>query len=261
MDFAMSHLMDPAPFRGVCHAPSRVRDARDSTVPMAFFGFGKKQLPDVVQAGDPVLHKPAEEVKRENIGSSLIEKTINDMVDVMRAGPGVGLAAPQIGVPLQIIVLEDTKELMSYTSPEECEAQQRSPFDLLVIINPKIEKKEGRGTAYFFEGCLSVEGYRALVERHSEVEVTGLGRDGRPLHLTAKGWKARILQHEYDHLQGTLYVDKMVKRTFRTTENLRLPLPSGCPRPGDRSRASFHCLLTLQMMRDATQTWSRTISM
>lgn len=231
MDCAMPHLMDTAPFRGVCQAPSwRVRDT--SVVPMAFFGFGKNKLPDVVQAGDPVLHEPAEEVKKQDIGSARIEKTINDMVDVMRAGPGVGLAAPQIGVPLQIIVLEDTKELMSYTSPEECEAQQRAPFDLMVIINPKLEKKESGGTAFFFEGCLSVAGHRALVERHLEVEVTGLGRDGQPVRFTAKGWKARILQHEYDHLQGLLYVDQMVKRTFRTTDNLRLPLPSGCPRPG-----------------------------
>lgn len=78
----------------------------------------------------------------------------------------------------------------------------------------------------------SVEGYRALVERHLEVEVTGLGRDGQPMKVTATGWKARILQHECDHLAGTLYVDKMVERTFRTTKNLRLPLPAGCPRPG-----------------------------
>lgn len=225
--------MDTAPFRGVCQAPSfRVRDARDASVPMAFFGFGKNKLPEIVQAGDPVLHEPAEEVKKEDIGSARIEKTINDMVDVMRAGPGVGLAAPQIGVPLQIIVLEDTKELMSYTSSEECEAQQRVPFDLMVIINPRLEKKESGGTAFFFEGCLSVGGHRALVQRHLEVEVTGLGRDGQPVRFTATGWKARILQHEYDHLQGLLYVDQMVKRTFRTIDNLRLPLPSGCPRPG-----------------------------
>ena len=75
-------------------------------------------------------------------------------------------------------------------------------------------------------------GHRALVERSLEVEVTGLARDGQPLRFTATGWKARILQHEYDHLLGLLYVDQMVKRTFRTTDNLRLPLPSGCPTPG-----------------------------
>lgn len=83
-----------------------------------------------------------------------------------------------------------------------------------------------------FSFGFSVVGHRALVQRHLEVEVSGLGRDGQPLRFTATGWKARILQHEYDHLQGLLYVDQMVKRTFRTTDNLRLPLPSGCPKPG-----------------------------
>lgn len=95
--------------------------------------------------------------------------------------------------------------------------------------------KQSYGSSHDFFFVLigsSVAGHRALVERHLEVEVTGLGRDGQPLHFTAKGWKARILQHEYDHLQGLLYVDRMVKRTFRSTDNLRLPLPSGCPRPG-----------------------------
>jgi peptide deformylase len=186
----------------------------------------------LLQAGDPVLHEPAEEVKKEDIGSVHIEKTINDMVATMRNAPGVGLAAPQIGVPLQIIVLEDTTELMSYTSVEECEAQYRYPFDLLVIINPRLTKKTNSGSAFFFEGCLSVEGYRALVERYFEVEVSGLGRDGQPITVAAKGWKARILQHECDHLQGILYVDRMVPRSFRTTQNLRLPLPAGCPKPG-----------------------------
>ncbi|KAH9570786.1 hypothetical protein CY35_02G059700 [Sphagnum magellanicum] len=156
-------------------------------------------------AGDPVLHEPAEEVKKEDIGSVHIEKTINDMVATMRNAPGVGLAAPQIGVPLQ------------------------------VIINPKLTKKANSGSAFFFEGCLSVEGYRALVERYFEVEVSGLGRDGQPITVTAKGWKARILQHECDHLQGILYVDRMAPRSFRTTQNLRLPLPAGCPKPGSTS--------------------------
>jgi hypothetical protein len=81
-------------------------------------------------------------------------------------------------------------------------------------------------------GMGSVEGYRALVERYFEVEVSGLGRDGQPITVTAKGWKARILQHECDHLQGILYVDRMVPRSFRTTQNLRLPLPAGCHKPG-----------------------------
>ncbi|XP_040365898.1 peptide deformylase 1A, chloroplastic-like [Rosa chinensis] len=75
------------------------------------------------------------------------------MVKVMRKAPGVGLAAPQIGVPLRIIVLEDTKEYISYAPKDEIKVQERRPFDLLVIINPKLQKKSNR-TAVFFEGCL-----------------------------------------------------------------------------------------------------------
>ena len=71
-----------------------------------------------------------------------------------------------------------------------------------------------------------------MVERYLDVEVTGLDRDGRPIKVDASGWQARILQHECDHLDGTLYVDKMVPRTFRTVENLDLPLAIGCPKLG-----------------------------
>ncbi|GLJ05555.1 hypothetical protein SUGI_0020160 [Cryptomeria japonica] len=218
------------------HRNIETQDKRMTSVPLAggFFGFGKKkasQLPEIVQAGDPVLHEPTGEVLPEEIGTERIQKIIDDMVAVMRAAPGVGIAAPQIGVPLQIIALEDTKEYISYAPKEEVEAQQRNSFDLLIIINPKL-KPIGNKTANFFEGCLSVNGFRALVERHLKVEVTGLGRDGLPIKVNAIGWQARILQHECDHLAGLLYVDRMIPRTFRTVENLRLPLATGCPKPG-----------------------------
>ncbi|KAE8705106.1 Peptide deformylase 1A [Hibiscus syriacus] len=201
-----------------------------------FLGLGDKNkmsLPEIVKAGDPVLHEPAREVDPNEIGSERIQKIIADMVRVMRMAPGVGLAAPQIGIPLRIIVLEDTAEYISYAPKEEIRAQDRRPFDLLVIVNPKLKKKSDR-SALFFEGCLSVDGFRAVVERHLDVEVTGLGRDGQPIKVDASGWQARILQHECDHLDGTLYVDKMVPRTFRTVENLDLPLAEGCPKLGAR---------------------------
>ncbi|EPS65471.1 hypothetical protein M569_09306, partial [Genlisea aurea] len=193
----------------------------------------KSPLPEIVKAGDPVLHEPAEDVPPEDVGSEKIQKIIDDMVVVMRKGPGVGLAAPQIGIPLKIIVLEDTKEYISYVSKQEAKEQDRQPFDLLVVVNPKLEKK-GNKTALFFEGCLSVDGYRAVVERHLEVRVTGLDRNGEPVAVDASGWQARIFQHECDHIDGTLYVDRMVPRTFRTVENIDLPLFTGCPKLGPR---------------------------
>ncbi|KAK8938028.1 hypothetical protein KSP40_PGU020945 [Platanthera guangdongensis] len=132
-----------------------------------FSGLGgkKEALPDIVKAGDPVLHEPAGEVPLEDIGSDKIQKIIDDMIGVMRKAPGVGLAAPQIGIPLRIIVLEDTKEYISYAPKDETEAQDRHPFDLLVIINPKLEKK-GSKRALFFEGCLRYEGTVFLLITH-----------------------------------------------------------------------------------------------
>ncbi|KAK4267527.1 hypothetical protein QN277_024296 [Acacia crassicarpa] len=201
-----------------------------------FLGLGdnkKLSLPDIVKAGDPVLHEPAQEVNPDEIRSERIQKIIDDMIKVMRKAPGVGLAAPQIGIPLRIIVLEDTTEYISYAPKEEIKAQDRRPFDLLVILNPKLEKRSNK-TALFFEGCLSVDGFRAVVERYLDVEVTGLDRNGEAIKINASGWQARILQHECDHLDGTVYVDKMVPRTFRTVENLDLPLAQGCPKLGPR---------------------------
>ncbi|MCL7052301.1 hypothetical protein MKW94_019529, partial [Papaver nudicaule] len=97
-------------------------------------------------------------------------------------------------VGMQIIVLEDTKEYISYV-PNSLSKQ--------VILNPKLEKK-------------------CTVEHHLEVVVTGLGRDGKPIKVEASCWQARILQHECDHLDGTMYVDRMAPKTFRTVENLEL---------------------------------------
>ncbi|KQK08300.1 peptide deformylase 1A, chloroplastic [Brachypodium distachyon] len=189
--------------------------------------------PGTVKAGDPVLHEPAQYVAPEDVPSEKVQSVIDQMIAVMRKAPGVGLAAPQIGVPLKIIVLEDTQEYISYAPKKDIDAQDRRPFDLLVIINPKL-KKTSKRTALFYEGCLSVDGYRAVVERHLDVEVSGLDRNGCPVKVEASGWQARILQHECDHLEGTLYVDKMVPRTFRVVDNLDLPLATGCPPLGAR---------------------------
>ncbi|KAK9101960.1 hypothetical protein Sjap_019214 [Stephania japonica] len=134
------------------HCPSSDLSARAGW----FLGFGgekKSMVTEIVKAGDPVLHEPARDVAVDEIGSERIEKIIEDMIRVMRNAPGVGLAAPQIGVPLKIIVLEDTKEYISYQPRKEIEAQDRRAFDLLVILNPKLQKKNNK-TALFFEGCL-----------------------------------------------------------------------------------------------------------
>jgi peptide deformylase len=150
--------------------------------------------------------------------SPRIQDLIELMRDTMRDAPGVGLAAPQIGLPLQMAVIEDRAELMQTVSAEALEERDRRPVPFHVIINPSITL-EGEPVD-FFEGCLSVAGFAAIVPRAPRVRVECLNERGEPVSITAKGWYARILQHEIDHLWGTLYIDRMRSRTFTTMDNL-----------------------------------------
>jgi peptide deformylase len=170
-------------------------------------------LPSIVHAGDPVLRHRASPVTPDLLGTAKLLKLVETMTEVMRQAPGVGLAAPQIGVGLALIVLEDADALMARLTPEDRAARGRTPFPLTVIANPVLAV-HGEAKATFFEGCLSVPGYMALVERALEVEVTGTDERGAPVSWRVSGWPARILQHEVDHLAGTLYVDRMIARTF-----------------------------------------------
>lgn len=176
------------------------------------------ELPAIVQAGHPILRAAAAPVRNDQLGTSHLRSLVSTMVAVMRAAPGVGLAAPQIGVDLRVIVLEDRKDLMERLPPEDCDARGRVPFPLTAICNPVLTVRPvGEGTpphAMFFEGCLSVTGYMALVARHFAVEVTGVDPEGAPVRLDVTGWPARILQHEVDHLNGILYVDRMITRSL-----------------------------------------------
>ena len=174
-------------------------------------------LPPVVQAGHPVLRATAERVDPARLGSEELRALVRTMVEVMRAAPGVGLAAPQIGVPLQVIVLEDAEALMTRLTPAERAARGRVPYPLQVLVNPKLTPV-GDERATFFEGCLSVKGYMALVERALEVEIEALNERGEEVSFRVSGWPARILQHEVDHLRGTLYVDRMLTRTLCCNE-------------------------------------------
>jgi peptide deformylase len=127
-----------------------------------------------------------------------LQTLIDDMVETMRAAPGVGLAAPQINVPLRVIVVE-------FAESEEDEDQEVTP-ELYVCVNPKItltSTEEVVGT----EGCLSIPGIVGDVSRPTDVTVKGFNRHGQPMKLKASGWLARIFQHEVDHLNGVLFVD------------------------------------------------------
>ena len=173
----------------------------------------------IVQTGDPVLRQIARPLSVDEIRSDATRRLIEEMRETMRAAPGVGLAAPQIGESIQLAVIEDRIDYTKDVSSEELAARQRSPVDFHVIINPKISIV-GEATVDFFEGCLSVEGFVAIVRRAANVRVECLNERAEPITITAQGWYARILQHEIDHLNGTLYIDRMQTRSFTTTENV-----------------------------------------
>jgi peptide deformylase len=172
----------------------------------------------IVQVGDAVLRGQARPLSREEIVDEEIQRLIRDMQETMRDAPGVGLAAPQVGLPLQLAVIEDREEFLSSLALQELAEKERRPVPFHVIINPKISAI-GDGRAEFYEGCLSVAGYSAVVPRLRRVHVDYLDEKGREQSLEASGWYARILQHEIDHLRGTLYIDRMHGRTFTSMEN------------------------------------------
>lgn len=174
----------------------------------------------IVQAGDPVLRKRARALTANEIRSKEIQRLIEEMKETMYAAPGVGLAAPQIGRALQLAVMEDRKEYIKDWTPEQLAERERQPVPFHVIINPKITLL-GDERIEFFEGCLSVNGLMALAPRARRVRVECLDAGGKPQAIEASGWYARILQHEIDHLYGTLYIDRMVPRTLMTVENYK----------------------------------------
>lgn len=190
--------------------------------------------PNIVQVGATVLRARAAEVPSEQLGTPDFQALVARMVAAMRAAPGVGLAAPQLGVGQRLFVVEDRPELFATLTPQELEERQRVPVPLRVFVNPVVTPL-GEEKAVFFEGCLSVAGYAALVERSLEVEVRALDERGAPQTWRARGWPARILQHEADHLDGTLYLDRMKSRTFGTLPQVKA-LYGGLPIAEVRAR-------------------------
>ena len=173
----------------------------------------------IVQAGNPVLRKQSRPLTKDEINSPAIQRLIGLMRDTMREAPGVGLAAPQIGESIQLAVIEDRSEYIDDLPPEDLAERQRSAIPFHVIINPKLTTLDN-SSAKFFEGCLSLEGLAAIVDRALNVRVECLNERGEPITINAQGWYARILQHEIDHLNGTMYIDRMKSRTLTTTENI-----------------------------------------
>jgi len=151
----------------------------------------------VAQMGNPVLRQVAERVTEEDLDGDEIQQLIDDMLDTVDDYEGAGLAAPQVHESVRIVVI---------CPPAEGEEEEaRAP---LVLVNPSVSP-DGEDRQTDWEGCLSIPGLRGQVPRHTSAVVTALNRDGKPIRFTARDYAARILQHEVDHLDGVLYLDRM----------------------------------------------------
>ncbi|MDP9984110.1 peptide deformylase [Pseudarthrobacter oxydans] len=165
-------------------------------------------LPAIVQAGHPVLRQLAAPFDGQLSGAEL-GQLIDLMRSVMHKAPGVGLAAPQLGIPLQLAVLEDQFDV----DPEVAAARGREPLPFFAMLNPFYQPTNA-STVAFYEGCLSVNGLQAAVNRPESVRLDFTAPDGTRQQREFTGWQARIVQHETDHVHGILYLDRAELRSI-----------------------------------------------
>ncbi|MFF7604344.1 peptide deformylase [Streptomyces parvulus] len=165
----------------------------------------------IVEAGDPVLRRVTEPYDGQ-LAPALLARFVEALRLTMHAAPGVGLAAPQVGVELRIAVVEDPAPV-----PEEVRAARgRVPQPFRVLVDPVYEPV-GAERAAFFEGCLSVPGWQAVVARPAHVRLRATDEHGHAVDEVFSGWPARIVQHETDHLDGTLYLDRAEPRSLSSS--------------------------------------------
>jgi peptide deformylase len=172
----------------------------------------------IASVGEPVLRNAPRQLRSEEISSDRIRELIGYMRKTLADARGVGLAAPQIGEPLQLAIVEDKAEYHVTLTPTELAERERRLVPFHVLINPEIELLSPLDVR-FFEGCLSLPGFVAIVPRARTVRVRALNEAGEPIQIEAEGWYARILQHEIDHLKGTLYIDRMWSRSFTSVDH------------------------------------------
>jgi peptide deformylase len=173
---------------------------------------------EIVQVGAPVLRQRARPLTPDEIASDRIQQLIADMRDTMRAAPGVGLAAPQIGESLQLVVIEDAPAYHAKLTKKELAVREREVVPFHVLINPTLTFRTEEVVAAF-EGCLSFNGFNMIVPRVRRVRVEALDENGQRVVKVGTGWYARILQHEVDHLHGIVCCDRMESRTLTTNAN------------------------------------------
>ncbi|GER22106.1 peptide deformylase 1 [Zafaria cholistanensis] len=171
------------------------------------------ELPPIVQLGHPALRMRAAEVDGQ-LDDGLLDGFLRLMRAVMHAAPGVGLAAPQLGVPLRMAVLEDQFQV----SPETADVRERRPLDFFAALNPTYAPR-GTRRAAFYEGCLSFAGFQGVVDRPADIDARWEEPGGAVRQEAFSGWQARIFQHETDHLDGIVYIDRALTRSLTTNAN------------------------------------------
>lgn len=196
----MVQASNPTPF-----SAAQIRDAVQSILET-------EGLPPIVQAGHPVLRQHAAPYEGQ-LSDAELRALIALMREVMHDAPGVGLAAPQLGIPLQLAVAEDTFDVDAETAM----VRERTPLEFLAMLNPSY-RSIGTGRAAFYEGCLSLTGLQAVVSRPDRVRLDYMAPDGMPNEAEFAGWQARIVQHETDHLQGILYIDRAELRSLSNND-------------------------------------------
>ena len=165
-----------------------------------------------------MLRRRARELTPGEITTPAIQDLIAGMRDTMRDAPGVGLAAPQVGESIQLVVIEDPPQAHAGMTPAQLAERERAAVAFHVLINPRLTV-EGDDEVAAYEGCLSFSGFTMIVPRWRRVRVEALDERGEPVVKIASGWYARILQHEIDHLRGVLCCDRMESRTLATHDN------------------------------------------
>jgi len=163
---------------------------------------------DIVRLGHPALRTPAREVAADEFGSPALERLIDDLVETMRAAGSGGLSAPQVGAGSQVFVYEVRPYEETAGATRAPARRPDEPVPLTVVVNPLLHAQPGR-LVHDWEGCTSVPGLRGLVPRHPEVRLRGLGRDGAPIDRPVSALESRIVQHEQDHLNGIVFLDRM----------------------------------------------------
>jgi peptide deformylase len=167
---------------------------------------------DIVRIGEPVLRAVAQPVREDELATPGFQRFLDDLVETMRAAHGAGLAAPQVGISRRVFCVE-------------VRANPRYPYkpdlDLRVLVNPQLRPLSDE-TFASYEGCLSVPDLRGLLSRRLEIEIAYTDREGNPVREEIRGLSAGTFQHEQDHLDGILFVDRVEdRRTLTTWEGFR----------------------------------------